>query len=220
MIFLKNNYTAIVAFFLGAASTFFFLSKETDNQLSTNSELVIQQHSTVNITLQDEVRRLEQENIQLMATLQSMQVTSSHMASSSQNEDINLLEIQQELIAYKLNEISSQIATRVGMDLKRYASDITNDFNNENKDIFWSEQEELHLRKAIDQNVEFGDIAIRDIECKSSQCKISAFSGGDEHNQVIFEKLTALINNQYENISYYSNPLENEGIKTIYIKIK
>ncbi|HEY0894799.1 MAG TPA: hypothetical protein VGE32_17180, partial [Cellvibrio sp.] len=114
---------------------------------------------------------------------------------------------------------STNLKEKIGNNLDNYAAKINDEFDNEKKDVFWSEQEEEKLRTAINQDKELSDIAIRDIECKTSQCKISVFSGNADQNQMIFEKLTRSLSTLYQNPTYYSNPLENNGVKTIYFKI-
>jgi ribosomal protein S17E len=219
-----NRHGAItIAFFVGALCAWLLLTltKETQNteKAPFNSSFTKQEYSAEHIALQNKVIHLEGENDRLVAALNSMKLISRQDEPDPKDKMVELSSIRQELITYKLNEISTNLKDKIGNNLDTYAAKITDDFNNEKKDVFWSEQEEIKLRTAINQDAELSHIAIRDIECKTSQCKISVFSGNAEQNQEIFEKLTRSISKLYQNPSYYSNPLESNGIKTIYFKI-
>lgn len=223
MISVNKNGAITVAFFIGAVCAWLLLNlkNETLNieKAPLNSSSNKQEYAAENIALQSKVKRLEEENTRLMEALNSMNSISSQAEPVHKNEASKNSSIQQELATYKLHEISNNLKEKIGNNLHKYAAEITDDFHNEKKDIFWSEQEEIKLRTAINQDTGLSDIAIRDIECKTSQCRISVFSGNAEQNQEIFEKLTRSISKLYQNASYYSNPLESNGIKTIYFKI-
>lgn len=223
MISVKKNSATIIAFFAGAMCAWLVFSptketKKIENAL-LNSSVIKHEYSAENIALQSKIRRLEEENDRLVEALNAMQLVNHHAEPNTKNEIAESSSIKQELTTYKLNEISTNLKEKIGNNLDNYAAKISNDFDNEKKDIFWSEQEEIKLRAAINQDIDLRDLAIRDIECKTSQCKISVFSGNAEQNQEIFEKLTRSISQLYQNPNYYSNPLESNGIKTIYFKI-
>lgn len=223
MISVKKNSAIIIAFFVGAICTWlvFDITKETTKIAEVPFNISPTQHerSVENMTLQNKVRRLEEENDRLTEELNAMKLVNLQAEPDTKAEITESSSIKQELTTYKLNEISTNLKEKIGNDLDNYAAKINDEFDNEKKDVFWSEQEEEKLRTAINQDIELSDIAIRDIECKTSQCKISVFSGNTDQNQIIFEKLTRSISKLYQNPSYYSNPLESNGVKTIYFKI-
>jgi hypothetical protein len=223
MISVKKNSEKIIAFFAGAICAWLVLSspKETKKieNAPLNSGVTKLEYSAENITLQSKIRRLEEENDRLVEALNAMKLVNHQAEPDIKDEIAESSSIKQELTTYKLNEISTNLKEKIGNNLDNYAATISSDFDNEKKDVFWSEQEEIKLSAAINQDIDLRDIAIRDIECKTSQCKISVFSGNAEQNQEIFEKLTKLISRLYQNPSYFSNPLESNGIKTIYFKI-
>lgn len=216
----------VIAFLSGSASTWLFLNaeKSTQNTIPTSLSNVPNSidYAAIAIELGDEVKKLKIENAQLNAqltdTINSIanQMSDTSAEKNTNSTDTNLVE--QELITYKLNEISTNIIEKIDGDLLGYANKLSADFDSEKKDIFWSEQQEIKLRTAISQDAELSDIAVREIECKTSQCKISVFSGNAEQNQEVFEKITRSVSKLYQNANYYSNPLENDGVKTIYFK--
>lgn len=212
-----------MAFFVGAICTWLALdiTKETKEiaEAPFNNSPTQHEYSAENIILLSKVTRLEEENKRLTEALNAMKLVNRQVEPDTKVEITESNSIKQELTIYKLNEISTNLKEKIGNNLDNYAAKISNDFDNEKKDVFWSEQEEIKLRAAINQDIDLRDIAIRDIECKTSQCKISVFSGNAEQNQEIFEKLTRSISQLYQNPNYYSNPLESNGIKTIYFKI-
>lgn len=219
---MKHKIGLVIAFLSGVASTWMLIDIENNLQNTTsaspNNALINIDYSARVNELSNDLRMLKIENAKLIDTLNSIteenkKKPAEHIINPS---SIDLTE--QELVTYKLNEISTNIIEKMGDGLQSYADKISTEFNNENKDIFWSEQQETQLRAAINQDTELSDIAIRDIECKTSQCKISVFSGNLEQNQEIFEKLTRSIGKLYKNPSYYADPLETNGIKTIYFK--
>lgn len=223
MISVNKNSAIVIAFLAGAISAWLLLApqKKPTIRRRHHSTTALQNRSTPaeNIALQSKVKRLEEENNRLVEALNSMQLISHQTEPAPKAEQEESSAIKQELASYKLNEISTNLKEKIGNNLENYAAKINDEFDNEKKDVFWSEQEEEKLRTAINQDTELSDIAIRDIECKTSQCKISVFSGNTDQNQIIFEKLTRSISKLYQNPSYYSNPLESNGVKTIYFKI-
>lgn len=219
---MKPKIGLVIAFLSGVSSTWIFIDIEKKIQNTTSASpndapLNIDYSARIN-ELSNDVKMLKMENAQLIDKLNS--ITEENKKKSAEHiinpsaPDLT----EQELVTYKLNEISTNIIEKMGDGLQSYADKISSDFNNENEDIFWSEQKEAQLRAAINQDTELSGIAIRDIECKTSQCKVSVFSGNLEQNQEIFEKLTRLIGKLYKNPSYYTDPLERNGIKTIYFK--
>lgn len=223
MISVKKNSAIIIAFFVGAICTWLALgiTKETKKTAEApfNNSTIQHEYSAENIILQSKVRRLEEENNRLTEALNAMKLVNRQVEPDTEVEITESNSIKQELTNYKLNEISTNLKEKIGNNLDNYAAKINDEFDNEKKDVFWSEQEEIKLREAINQDIDLRDIAIRDIECKTSQCKISVFSGNADQNQMIFEKLTRSLSTLYQNPTYYSNPLENNGVKTIYFKI-
>lgn len=216
----------VIAFLSGSASTWLFINAEKSAQntipTSPSNEPNTIDYAAIAIELGDEVKKLKIENAklnaQLIDTINGMTnlISGSSAEKNTHSTDTDLAE--QELITYKLNEISTNIVEKIDGDLLGYANKLSTDFDSEKRDTFWSEQQETKLRAAISQDAELSGIAVRDIECKTSQCKISVFSGNAEQNQEIFEKLTRSVSKLYQNASYYSNPLENDGVKTIYFK--
>ena len=212
----------VIAFLTGSACTLLFITAEKSAQttIPTSQSNVPNDidYSAIAIELGNEVKKLKIENTNLIDTINRIS-KKSDVAPLTQNINTTDTDLaKQELITYKLNEISTNIVEKIDGDLLGYANKLSTDFDSEKKDIFWSEQQEIKLRTAISQDAELSDIAIRDIECKTSQCKISVFSANAEQNQDVFEKLTRSVSKLYQNASYYSNPLENDGIKTIYFK--
>lgn len=219
---MKHKIGLVIAFLSGVASTWMLIDIENNLQNTTsespNNALINIDYSARVNELSNDLRMLKIENAKLIDTLNSI---TEENKKKPEEHIINPSAIElteQELVTYKLNEISTNIIEKMGDGLQSYADKISTEFNNENKDIFWSEQQETQLRTAINQDTELSGIAIRDIECKTSQCKISVFSGNLEQNQEIFEKLTRSIGKLYKNPSYYADPLESNGIKTIYFK--
>ena len=216
----------VIAFLSGSASTWLFLNaeKSTQNTIPTSLSNVPNSidYAAIAIELGDEVKKLKIENAQLNAqltdTINSIANQMSDTSAEKNTNSTNTNLAEQELITYKLNEISTNIIEKIDGDLLGYANKLSADFDSEKKDIFWSEQQEIKLRTAISQDAELSDIAVREIECKTSQCKISVFSGNAEQNQEVFEKITRSVSKLYQNANYYSNPLENDGVKTIYFK--
>lgn len=219
---MKHKIGLVIAFLSGAASTWMLIDIENNLQNTTsespNNALINIDYSARVNELSNDLRMLKIENAKLIDTLNSI------TEENKKKPEVHIINpsaielTEQELVTYKLNEISTNIIEKMGDGLQSYADKISTEFNNENKDIFWSEQQETQLRTAINQDTELSGIAIRDIECKTSQCKISVFSGNLEQNQEIFEKLTRSIGKLYKNPSYYADPLESNGIKTIYFK--
>jgi hypothetical protein len=219
---MKHKIGLVIAFLSGVSSTWIFIDIEKKLQntasASPNDTPLNMDYSARLNELSNDIKMLKMENAHLIYKLNS--ITQENKKKSAEHiikpaaPDLT----EQELVTYKLNEISTNIIEKMGEGLQNYADKISTDFNNENEDIFWSEQQEAQLRAAINQDTELSGIAIRDIECKTSQCKISVFSGNLEQNQEIFEKLTRSIGKLYKNPSYYADPLESNGIKTIYFK--
>lgn len=220
---MKYRIGLIIAFLSGIVSTWAFIDIKKDapntTSASFNNTPMNIEHSARIDELKNEVNRLKIENSLLTDKLNSI-TNKIDKAPAEQGINPTIPDLaEQELAAYKLKEVSTDIIEKIGDDLQNYADKIFTDFNNENKDIFWSEEQEKKLRAAITQDTELSGIAIRDIECKTSQCKIIVFSGNAEQSQEIFEKLTKSIGQLYQNPTYYTNPLESNGTKTIYFKI-
>lgn len=220
---MKYRIGLIIAFLSGIVSTWAFIDIKKDapntTSASFNNTPMNIEHSARIDELKNEVNRLKIENSLLTDKLNSI-TNKIDKAPAEQGINPTIPDLaEQELAAYKLKEVSTDIIEKIGDDLQNYADKIFTDFNNENKDIFWSEEQEKKLSAAITQDTELSGIAIRDIECKTSQCKIIVFSGNAEQSQEIFEKLTKSIGQLYQNPTYYTNPLESNGTKTIYFKI-
>lgn len=123
----------------------------------------------------------------------------------------------QEMQALKSKIIATEILGKINNHPEELSSVLSQEFNNEAVNHQWAEAEQQRLSSWFVNNEEFSGLALQDITCRTTQCKISVAASTREQANDIFEVLSNALKEQYEFSLYYSDVDLTHNTAALYI---
>ncbi len=162
-----------------------FLAESTAHTFAENAQL--QQH------LQQQIQQLQTENLRLKKQLQA-QTSSSPSGQHTSPPDTTENDIQHRLQILEMEKQQRKAADIVSWITEAQSTDnqfnlnaeLEHHFEQENRDIAWAERQEGYYRQIFSEQDELQGIALRDTQCRSTQCAITiGIANIEQSNQLI-----------------------------------
>jgi hypothetical protein len=94
---------------------------------------------------------------------------------------------------------------------------LSNHFEQESRDPVWAEQQENHYRQLFNNSEELRDIALRNTQCRTSQCEITVGIINSEQSNQLHQKISAALAHGEKPISIMVATDEQQGVAKLYI---
>lgn len=173
--------------------------------------------------LQQQIKQLHAENLQLKKQLQALAHPSPEQhATSSARTDNDLLSRLQTLEMEKQQRKATDIINWVmqvhevdsNFDLN---NELLNRFEQENKDPAWAEQQESYYRQLFNEQSELQGIALRDTRCRSTQCEITIGISTIEQSNQLLQTISNSLTVDGQAVAIMIAADESRGISRLYI---
>lgn len=176
--------------------------------------------------LQQQIQQLQTENNQLKKQLQINIAQASTSTSTEQKEIDNTsqsltthlqtleMEKQQRKAADVVNWIKQSQNNNRNFDLN---NELSTRFEQESRDPAWAEQQENHYRQLFTNNETLSGIALRNTQCRSSQCEISVGITNTEQSNQLLQTITKALASNDHPVSIMVATDERSGTSKLYI---
>lgn len=94
---------------------------------------------------------------------------------------------------------------------------LAQNFNNETRDPVWADAQENHYRDLFIDSAELADFALKDSQCKSSQCELTVSIGNLEQSDQLLEKMNKVFAANNQNIAIVIAADAQTGTSKLYI---
>ena len=174
--------------------------------------------------LKTESARLQQENgslrHQLMVALNQPkktidQTTQSVTARPMQTEVKSQADF--ELAALKTKIIENKIVKKLSDSPQHLSNILAQEFNSEAINYEWADAEQQKLSSWFSNNKEFAGLALQDISCRTTQCKISVAASTQEQANSIFMTLSNELKERYASSLYFTDMDLENNTTSLYI---
>jgi hypothetical protein len=150
--------------------------------------------------LQQQVQQLQSDNSQLLQQLQAQstqQTTSSTLQQNAKADDVD------QQLHNKLQDLEMEKQQRKADDFGAWAmdsqkanrnfdvnSELSQRFAQESRDSVWAEQQENHYQQLFSNQEELRDFALRNAECRSTQCEVTVSISNSEQSQQLLQTMS------------------------------
>lgn len=209
---------------LGQKFEFDTHNKVTTNQQSTTLPANITDSSSETFQLQQQIRQLQAENQQLKKQLQIQHVNPPSAQPATQ------VNVTGDEIATRLQTLEMEKQQRKATDIinwvmQSHNADSNFDLNNEllrrfeqeNRDPAWAEQQEGHYRQLFSEQSELQGIALRDTQCRSTQCEITIGISNIEQSNQLLQTISSSLAADGQPVAIMIATDESRGISRLYI---
>lgn len=225
---------AFVAITAGFAGIWLGHALSTHNNNSAidqkNHSLSIESHSNTNDRqqLQRQIQQLQSENHQLKKQLE-------HDAShSSLTSTVSTIDVEQDdnrsQLASQLQALEMEKQQRKAVDVVNWIKqsqnnnrnfDLNNElsmrFEQESRDPAWAEQQENHYHQLFTNDETLSGIALRNTQCRSSQCEITIGVANTEQSNQLLQTITKALASDDHPVSIMVATDERSGTSKLYI---
>jgi hypothetical protein len=155
---------------------------------------------TLNTQLQQQIQQLQSDNSQLLQQLQAQstqQTTSSTLQQNAKADDVD------QQLHNKLQDLEMEKQQRKADDFGAWAmdsqkanrnfdvnSELSQRFAQESRDPVWAEQQENHYQQLFSNQEELRDFALRNAECRSTQCEVTVSVSNSEQSQQLLQTMS------------------------------
>lgn len=172
------------------------------------------------LQLQQHIKQLQTENLQLKQQLQALASPESHTSSSG--ADNELLSRVQTLELEKQQRKAEGIISWI---LKSQTADSNFDLNNELlthfeqevRDTAWAEQQENYYRHLFSTQEQLQGIALRDAQCRSTQCEITIGISNIEQSNQLLQTISSSLTADGQAVAIMIAADERSGTSKFYI---
>lgn len=157
---------------------------------------------------------------QLAAALnQSQQVITQATTSATHNVAQVEIDNQGETGINKLRSkiIADKIIKKLNDHSHDLSSTLAQEFNNEAINYEWAEAEQQKLSGWFSNDVEFAGLALQNVSCRTTQCKISVAASTLEQANSIFTTLSNALKERYKSSLYFSDTDLTNNTTALYI---
>lgn len=150
--------------------------------------------------LQQHIQQLETENLQLkqqVHKLLSMQATPDATTASNTTESAQLARLE----SLEMEKQQRKAKDIINWVVQSQEADSNFDLNNallrrfeyENRDPVWAEQQEGYYRQLFSERTDLQGIALRDAQCRSTQCEITIGIANIEQSNQFFQTISSAL---------------------------
>lgn len=174
--------------------------------------------------LQQHIQQLETENLQLkqqVHKLLSMQATPDATTASNTTESAQLarlesleMEKQQRKAKDIINWVVQSQEADSNFDLNNA---LLRRFEHENRDPVWAEQQEGYYRQLFSERTDLQGIALRDAQCRSTQCEITIGIANIEQSNQFFQTISSALATNGQPVTMMVATDEKYGTSKLYI---
>lgn len=168
-----------------------YTSQQASSSVATDQALINQ--------LQQQVQQLQSENRQLA---QQLHVQTHSVDSSSSQRNIDQKNVDRQLHD-KLEALEMEKHQRNAEDFGAWAlnsqkanpnfnldKELSNRFQQESRDPVWAEQQENYYQQLFSSQEELRDFALRNAQCRSTQCEVTISVSNSEQSQQLLQTMT------------------------------
>lgn len=182
----------------------------TSNAIDTkNADIVQLQNHNANLQLENNSLRQR-----LIAKQSSSQLTTQNSTSSATSASGN--QAEHELAIVELEMTAEKIHNTLRNN-NYNSSYLAKNFENEKTDYAWAEAEQQKLSNWFINNHEFSGLALREVSCRTTQCKISVAANTNEQANEILTKLSSVLSENYKSSLHFADTDIASGKTTLYI---
>lgn len=210
--------TAVITFFIGLLLGW-LLFEQTDNKTqTTHNNIKLQCNQSDSIAMKKRIEQLTLDNKLLQKNLEL--ISRNAIIEKRTNHSISLPEEHQaqQLKPHDISEVANNIKNAIGVDIISFSTKLKTDFHNEEENYSWSETQEKTLSDLFIEEKKLRGIPLKEIDCKTMQCRIKIFSGNNTQNNKAIKNIIRSIDKSQHNYNYFIDPLEKGTEKTIYLK--
>lgn len=112
------------------------------------------------------------------------------------------------------NWLNDSLLTSSDFDLNR---EMQIGFERESINVFWAEEQEAKMQNVFNVNSDFSGIALKEVSCRSTQCRLSiAITDMDQANTLV-ELVSKAVQDEQPYSTVIATPDEQAGVTKIYI---
>lgn len=185
------------------------------NAIDTKNAGIIQlQNHNANLQLENNSLRQQLINRQNSSQLTTQNSTFANSTSSAVSTSSN--QAESELAAVKLKMTEEKIHNTLRNN-NYNSSYLAKNFEDEKTDHIWAEAEQQKLSNLFINNDEFSNLALREISCRTTQCKISVAANTNEQANEALTKLSSALSENNKSSLYFSDTDIANSKTTLYI---